>query len=146
MKRTVILLVGLLALLSVVGLSNGLRLGIAAVDNYGGGAMITDVYYGYPAYGQIYQGDVITHVGYYSGNVVMFNGYCTMGNVKVYVNRPQGQRVYGSQHLQSLILGAPYNTVVTLWINRGGYTLMLVIQLRNPNSGNEQVMMMMVKP
>lgn len=140
MKKAIILLTLAVVLLSAMTMANGLRLGISAVDNYGGGARIVDVFYGYPAYGQLCPGDVITHVGYYrgSGPVIMCSNYCTFGNITIHVNNPQGTWVSGSGHLQSLIFGAPYSGLVTLWVNRNGYRFMLVIQLRNLGGGGTQ--------
>lgn len=141
MKKALFLLVVVGVLFGVITFANGLRLGISATDNYGGGARVVEVFSGYPAYGQLYPGDVITHVKYYNGggHVMMSNGCCTFGNITIRVNCPQGSWVQGSTHLQSLIYGAPYNGVVTLWVNRNGYHFMLVIQLRNSGSGSQPI-------
>jgi len=148
MKKAIFLLTVAAVLFSAMAMANGLRLGISAVDNYGGGARIVDVFYGYPAYGQLYPGDVITHVGYYrgSGHVMMYNNYCTFGNITIHVNNPQGTWVCGSGHLQSLIFGAPYSGLVTLWVNRNGYRFMLVIQLRDSGYGGTQPIVCSVGP
>lgn len=124
-----------------IGLASGLRLGISAIDHpYG--AQVVEVYYGYPAYGYLMPGDLVTNVGYYYGNVAIFQGYATMGNTRIYAYNPSGTKVYGSQHLQSMILGAPYNCSVAFWILRNGNNRLMVIQLLNPNGGNTPVPMM----
>ena len=42
--------------------AGGIRVGISSVDNNGNGVLVTQVLQGYPAYGQLFPGDIIRSV------------------------------------------------------------------------------------
>jgi hypothetical protein len=141
MKKRLGIFMAVCLLCTTLGLASGLRLGISAIDHpYG--AQVVETYYGYPAYGYFLPGDIVTSVGYYYGNVTVFQGYAMMGQTRITPVNPAGTKVYGSQHLQSLIMGAPYNSTVAFWILRNGYYRLMVIQLLNPNGVNNPIPMM----
>lgn len=121
-----------------------LRLGITAVDHYQPrGARVTAVHSGYPAYGNIQVGDILTHVGLYDGTVMGgIGGQITIGNVTIQVNVPIGTPIQSVTQLQSMILNAPNNSVVTIWVLRGGQYRVLVIQLANLTQGGGPVTFM----
>jgi len=114
--------------------AGGIRLGISSVDNNGNGVLVTQVLQGYPAYGQLFPGDIIRSVQIIQGQVMVYNNYVQAYNFYGYPQTPSGTWVYSSSQLQSMILSAPWNSSIILWIQRYGSPMMLVIQLVNANS------------
>lgn len=123
--------------------SGGIRLGIATTDNNGNGVLVTQVLQGYPAYGQIYPGDVIVSAQVIQGQVMVYNNYVSGPGFYGYPTSPSGTWIYSSSQLQSVILSAPWSSSLILWLYRYGNPMMLVIQLVNAYS---PPIFMMVNP
>lgn len=135
MKKVIGLLVVMVILVSGLTMAAGLRLGIGIYDNYPSGARIAEVFQGYPAYGYLFPGDLIMSIGYYYGNVAIYYGYATMGNARVSTANPSGTTIYNASQCQSMIMNAPYNCTVAIWVNRNGNYQLIIIQLLDPNNG-----------
>lgn len=139
MKKLLVVL--LMVSWSVVALSwypnPQLRLGIGVSDNGGNGVRVSQVFYGYPAYGNLQVGDIITYVDYVNSGPVLLgkSGLAKIGNLQVKANRPRGWKIWNTGQLQQIILGSPWNTVVVIWVERYGWNFCFIVRLLDPNSG-----------
>ncbi|HPE69301.1 MAG TPA: hypothetical protein P5560_07425 [Thermotogota bacterium] len=153
MKRMIVLMAVLFLVMATMGLAQ-LRLGIRAQDTYNG-VMITEVMPGYPAYGYLQPGDIVVaaqiYPNYYPNPIPMGpggGGVVLMGpmNQQIVIQNYawNANSIYSMYQLQNIILNAPVNSTLVIWVRRWGVVYSFVIQLMD--NWNQGVVMMMQIP
>jgi len=137
MKKASFIFVVLMVALMGLGFSQ-LRLGIGAQTTYDG-VMITDVFYGYPAYGNLQTGDQVVYarVIRQSKPVVCGNGVVVMGthgnniNINISINNNVNQNIFDAEQFQRIVLSSPADSTLILTVRRYGRLKTYAINLLN---------------
>jgi len=136
MKKRIIIALVLMVGLVGIGFSQ-LRLGVGAKNTYDG-VVITDVFYGYPAYGILKPGDIVKYARLVkqSKPVVCDNGVKVLGmhgnfSIHITVDHNPARNIYDSGQFQNLVLSAPVNSTLILTVERYGRHKTYTINLLN---------------
>ncbi len=92
------------------------------IEDHPLGVIVTNVLNGYPSFGKIQNGDILTHILFLSHGAVtpLGGGLVRIGMSTVSINFPNGTPIQNTSHLQTITANMPLGHAAVIWILRGG--------------------------
>lgn len=102
------------------------------IEDHPFGVIVTNVLSGYPAFGKIQIGDILTHIQFLPQGPVSSLGFgmVSIGTNAVSVNVPSGTPIQNTLQLQTMLASMPPGQAIAIWMRRGGvYRLFVALNL-----------------